>query len=135
MSINLMEPIVSAYTYSELYNHMEGGDLLDNSDHPPLRAGLSVNRMVPNHTPSRFKNHVVPAGLVFLRDFVPTKETIEYESAANLLYDVMDDALLNRLIDMVRVPMPKSRSFERRNRSNRGREKKRITIRKEIRDR
>jgi hypothetical protein len=108
---------------------MEGGNVSDESDRPHTRAGLAVNRIVPNDTPSRFKNHVVPAGLVYIRDFAPSKERIEYEPYGPLLYDVIDDQMLNRLIDMVSVPLPKQ--LTRSNRKKRTPfEKKRITIRK-----
>ena len=134
MNIPILEPIVTAYTYSELYPDHVGGDTSKESkkNHAVQRAGLSVNRIMPNDTPSRFENHVVPAGLVYLKDFVPTKEMIEYERELDLLYDVIDDQLFNRLIDMVSTNLP--RKFAKTSTSLKHREsnprKKRITIRR-----
>jgi hypothetical protein len=135
MNISILEPIVTAYTYSELYNdHVGGGDASKESkqDRSTPRAGLSVNRIFPNDTPSRFENHVVPVGLVYLKDFVPTKEMIEYERELDILYDVIDDQFFNRLIDMVSTNIP--RKFIKTSTSLKHREstprKKRITIRR-----
>lgn len=130
MSIHPVEPIVASYTYSE-FDDLEGGGSSKESTARTPRAGLPVHRILQKPSPSRFENHVVPAGLVYLPDFVPTKDMIERERSPNLVYDMIDDNLFNRLMDMVSVNISGKRAFAKINKSLKQRpSKKRITIRK-----
>lgn len=104
--MNIVDPIVTGYVFSELYNQV--GEGISSKEEEPVRLNFSAAYPIDSlakDLPEGLKNKMVPIGLVKIDAtmVIPSDHKLREQDADEMLPEDM----FNRLIDNVSQPFPR----------------------------
>ena len=104
--MNIVDPIVTGYVFSEIYNQV--GEGIYSKEEEPVRLNFSAAYPIDSlakDLPEGLKNKMVPIGLVKIDAtmVIPSDHKLR-EQDAN---EMMPEDIFNKLIDNVSQPLPR----------------------------
>ena len=112
--MNLAEPIIQSYIYTDVYNSL-GGGMSSTTHADSTSAGLPISKLLVSEStqnggaPRRLGRHSmdhlsVPAGLVLIEE--PRRHKITYKRADKIAKScqVVPDELFDKLVELTSVP-------------------------------
>jgi hypothetical protein len=104
--MNIVDPIVTGYVFSEIYNQV--GEGIYSKEEEPVRLNFSAAYPIDSlakDLPEGLKNKMVPIGLVKIDAtmVIPSDHKLREQDAD----EMMPEDMFNRLIDNVSQPFPR----------------------------